>query len=327
MKDKLILFMLLIALFGGSNIATAKSDPRILNVLIPLDSRVPNASKQFGNLDYGLRIQVRNNVNEGNIINLTELPSKEAKIFPKVDLNSPLGIVTEQNLDQMASALGFKMNENFETDYILNVTIKECNVRARSYDIKHKEYRYSAATMISWELLNSDHQVIISSTTSTGHATANTQIGFVGAFLNAYYDALDGIDWSKIAPKLKISKSPAQEKNKQVSGEGDSALEGTVIRWYIISNPQGADITWRVISSTPDVKNTNGNYVGSTPYESTETFDIKGLTYNNSGNVQIEVTCEKNGYITQKRRFNLRQAIDQKEISTKFNLVKDEEND
>ncbi|MDE5550884.1 MAG: hypothetical protein K2I99_05980, partial [Bacteroidaceae bacterium] len=86
----------------------------------------------------------------------------------------------------------------------------------------------------------------------------------------------------------------------------------------------GADVSWRVVSSTPDVANTNSNFVGSTPYETTETFDIKGLTYNNSGNVQIEVSCEKPGYITQRKRFNLRQAIDQKEISAKFNLVKED---
>jgi len=36
------------------------------------------------------------------------------------------------------------------------------------------------------------------------------------------------------------------------------------------------------------------------------------------------VTCEKAGYVTQKKRFNLRQAIEQKEISTKFNLVMEE---
>lgn len=33
---------------------------------------------------------------------------------------------------------------------------------------------------------------------------------------------------------------------------------------------------------------------------------------------------EEAGYVTQRRRFNLRQAIDQKEISAKFNLVKEE---
>mgnify|MGYP001050080452 CR=1 FL=1 len=66
------------------------------------------------------------------------------------------------------------------------------------------------------------------------------------------------------------------------------------------------------------------NFIGSTPYESTETFDIRGLTFNNSGNVQIEVSCEKAGYIPQRRRFKLRQVIEQKEISTKFNLIKEE---
>ena len=71
------------------------------------------------------------------------------------------------------------------------------------------------------------------------------------------------------------------------------------------------------------MKNTNSKFVGTTPYETTESFDIKGMNYNNSGNIQIEITCEKPGYITQTKRFNLRQAIDQKEITTKFNLVKE----
>ena len=59
-------------------------------------------------------------------------------------------------------------------------------------------------------------------------------------------------------------------------------MEHTIIRWFIDSSPKGADVNWRVVSSTPDVKNTNQNYLGTTPYESTESFDIKGLTFNNS---------------------------------------------
>lgn len=140
----------------------------------------------------------------------------------------------------------------------------------------------------------------------------------------AYSNALANIDWDKVAFFLQRAKSASQEKNKQVTGEGDTALEHTVIRWYIDSTPRGADVQWRLISSTPDVKNTNQVYIGTTPYESTETFDIKGLTFNNSGDVQIEISCEKPGYITQKKRFNLRQAIEQKEISTKFNLIEEE---
>ncbi len=140
----------------------------------------------------------------------------------------------------------------------------------------------------------------------------------------AYTRALEDIDWDRIAFFLKKSDSPSLEKNKKVSGNGDTALESTIIRRYLDSTSKGADVSMRIVSSTPDVKNTNQNYVGTTPYESTEAFDIKGLTFNNSGDVQIEVTCEKSGYITQKKRFNLRQAIEQKEISTKFNLIKEE---
>lgn len=118
-------------------------------------------------------------------------------------------------------------------------------------------------------------------------------------------------------------KATKSKKNLKVKGDGSTKLENTVIRWYIESTPRGADVFTRVISSTDEVKNSNQNYVGSTPYETTEAFDIKGLSLKNAGDVQIEVTCEKAGYITQKKRFNILQAIDQKEISTKFNLVKE----
>lgn len=118
--------------------------------------------------------------------------------------------------------------------------------------------------------------------------------------------------------------APENNKPRYYESSGNTALGTTVIRWFIESTPRGADVYTRIVSSTPEVKNTNSNFIGSTPYESTETFDVSGLTYNNSGNVQIEVSCEKAGYVTQRRRFNLRQAIDQKEISTKFNLIKED---
>lgn len=295
------------------------------NISISLEGNPSDISRQYGKLDYGLRFQVRSEVDDNNIVNLTELPTKDATSFPSVVLENSLVTSTEQYLDRRATALGFDVSADFDTDYILSVTIKECKLRVRAYNTKHKEYRSSAAVLISWELLDSDHQTVIGATTSTGHATANSESRIATPLSEAYFKALDGIDWSRIAPKLKIAKNARMEKNKMVTGKGDTALESTVIRWYITSTPQGADVTWRVVSSTPDVKNTNGNYVGNTPYESTESFDIQGLTYNNSGNVQIEVSCDKSGYIPQKKRFNLRQVIDQKEISAKFNLVREDE--
>lgn len=105
---------------------------------------------------------------------------------------------------------------------------------------------------------------------------------------------------------------------------GNTELERTIIRWYFDSAPQGARIFWRVISSVPaEVKNTNELWLGSTPFEETRSFNIQGLTYANSRDVQIEIKVKRKGYIDQSKRFNVRQAIDQQEISSFFDLVEE----
>jgi len=112
--------------------------------------------------------------------------------------------------------------------------------------------------------------------------------------------------------------------NEQVSRDnpGGTTLERTIIRWYFDSEPRGARVFWRVVSSVPDqVKNTNELYLGTTPYEETRSFNILGLTYENSRDVQIEIKLVRPGYIDQIKRFNVRQAIDQQEISSFFDLV------
>lgn len=105
---------------------------------------------------------------------------------------------------------------------------------------------------------------------------------------------------------------------------GSNIMSNKILSWEVTSRPAGADVYWRIVSSTPAVKSTNKNYKSTTPYESTESLDIKGLTYDNSGNVQIEIICEKPGYLPQKKVFNLRAAIDQESINAHFTLVKDE---
>jgi hypothetical protein len=71
-----------------------------------------------------------------------------------------------------------------------------------------------------------------------------------------------------------------------------------------------------------EVKNTNELYLGTTPYEDTRSFNILGLTYENSRDVQVEIKVLRPGYMEQVKRFNVRQAIDQQEISSFFDLVK-----
>lgn len=103
---------------------------------------------------------------------------------------------------------------------------------------------------------------------------------------------------------------------------GTTDMEKAIIRWYIDSEPRGARISYRVISSVPaEVKNTNETYMTTTPLEETRSLNILGLTYENSNNVTIEVKIEKRGYETQVKRYNVRMALDQQEISSFFELV------
>lgn len=116
----------------------------------------------------------------------------------------------------------------------------------------------------------------------------------------------------------------AGEASNMVSRDqpGQTALERTIIRWYFDSDPRGARIYWRVVSSIPAiVKNTNETYLMTTSFEETRSFNILGLTYENSRDVQIEIKVSKRGYEDQVKRFNVRQAIDQQEISGFFELV------
>ena len=62
----------------------------------------------------------------------------------------------------------------------------------------------------------------------------------------------------------------------------------------------------------------------TTPYEETRSFGIEGLTYDNSRNVTVEIKVSKRGYEDQVKRFNVRQALDQQEISGFFELVEKE---
>lgn len=316
-------FVVAAAVAVAATAAEAKKPAGPSRIDVELPTRV-DVSQRYGNLDYGVRIQVSSDVRARDIVNTSDLPAKEAADFPTVSMEYSLTESTEQFLDRYASGLGLKVGASAGSDFVLKVAVRDFRLRVRDYNLKKKVFSSSAAMVINWELYSPEHELVVSSTTSTGRGSARTMEGIAQPLVEAFEQALEGIDWDRIASQLKIAKTGKQEKNKEVSGMGNSALEHTVIRWYILSSPQGADVSWRVVSSTPDVANTNANFVGTTPYESTESFDIKGLSYNNSGNVQIEVSCEKAGYLPQRKRFNLRQAIDQKEIATKFNLVKEE---
>lgn len=137
---------------------------------------------------------------------------------------------------------------------------------------------------------------------------------------------------SATSSDINTNYSPAVEavtyQNKQsyetVSASSSTSLEETIVRWDVQSRPQGADIFWRVVSKTPEVKSTNNKYLMTTPYEATKAIDIKGLTYQTSSNVRVILRCEKEGYMPQEKEFDVRMILDQEEISAFFRLVKEE---
>lgn len=285
----------------------------------------PQANKYI-NLDYGIRLNVKDGRANTQVLQKYDASATQK---PYVTVQPEVTSFVSESTRRYMRTMGFNLDADVATDYMLNLTIKEFNINYLSGT------GWTATVSLNVEVYDHNRKLVYPSVTAVGRANASSlgmsaqhianQWERASLILNqAYAAALEDIDWDRIAFFCDKASSPKQEANKQVTGDGSTSLESLVVRWYIDSTPKGADVTWRVVSSTPEVKNTNFNYVGSTPYESTETFDIKGLTYNNSGNVQIEISCEKAGYVTQRKRFNLNQVIDQKDLSTKFNLIKDE---
>ena len=300
---------------GVTKYIPAAPQPKVVNLALVKDAQ-PN---KYVNLDYGIRLNVTDSRADQRL--LTKYDASVTSM-PSVTVNPAVRSCVSESTRRYMRTMGFNLDADVATDYMMNLYIKDFNLGYLS------GIGWSATVMLEVCVYDANRQLVYPRVVATGRASmqgsaSNFAYG-TQAINAAYANALEDIDWDRIAYFLKKASSPKFEANKQVQGEGNTALESTIIRWFFDSTPRGADVYMRVISSTSEVKNTNQNYVGTTPYEATEAFDIKGLTYNNSGNVQIEVTVEKAGYAPSMKRFNLRQVIDQKEISSKFNLVKNE---
>lgn len=287
--------------------------PQIINLALNNDA----VRNRFINMDYGIKLNIKDKRTDSRILNKHD---KHPIYTPSVSVEPEISSFVNESLKEYMKTLGFSINSDIETDYLLDVTIDRFQVNYID------GLGWSGSVVLNLTVYDNYMKPVYPNTTIIGRYNReglSDDYKFASNIINkAYQKALNSIEWDRIAYFLRKADHPSLEKNKQVEGNGDTALEDQVITWQIYSSPNGADIYWRIISSTNDVKNTNRNYLGSTPYESTETFDIIGLTYNNSGNIQVEITCEKDGYTMQKKKFNLRQLLDQKEVSTKFNLVK-----
>ena len=319
-KIFLICISSLVLLLGMSSCISSlknKIFPSAQSVDVYLNAPQYNAPNRFSKLDKPIKVVAESDLANSDIFDASLSPYA---VFSKSDMTTYI-ITPSVKMFAQSTASDYMEKMKFDVspngDFTLYIKVNKFRVE------KFDKSETNCIASLSYRVTDRAGENVIPSGTAASKVTLEKNESYGDGLGRAYVAALDKINWDRIAGVLTVASSPKDEKNQMVKGNGDTALEHTVIRWFIESAPQGADVSWRVISSTPEVSNTNANYVGTTPYESTESFDIKGLTYQNSGNVQIEVTCEKAGYLAQRKRFNLRQVIDQKEISAKYNLIKE----
>lgn len=94
------------------------------------------------------------------------------------------------------------------------------------------------------------------------------------------------------------------------------------IHWKIDTDPQGAAIQYRIVSSTPEVANTANTYLERSPYEGVKAMNIKGVNHKNIEYVSLSIEVSKPGYYTQKKDISLSAIEQSDEVSIYFSLVR-----
>ena len=323
MKAKVILAMMMAALCSTScsmykSAPQAPPQPQTLTINLALTG-TPVADK-YANLEYGIRVNVQDARADKRLIQVYDAAATSR---PLVQVNPEVGSFVPESMRRYMRTMGFNMDADVATDYLMQVNIKEFHTDWLS------GIGWNGTVIMDVKIFDHNRQVVYPTTEVAGRASiygsAQSATYAQQAINTAYANALSDIDWDRVAFFLHRAKNPKDEANKQVKGDGNTALEHLVVHWNVNSRPQGADVSWRVISKTPEVKNQNYKYLETTPYEGSETLNIKGLTYNNAGNVQIEIKCEKTGYYSQTKKYDLLSLIDEQDVSYMFRLVKEDE--
>ena len=298
--------------------APAPAQPQTQTINLAL-VELPQADK-YANLEYGIRLNVQDDRSDKRLIQVYDATATSK---PVVNVNPTIGSFVPESMRRYMRTMGLNMDADVATDYLMQVTIKEFHTDWLS------GLGWNGTVIMDVKIFDHNRAVVYPTTEVAGRANIYGNANSVGlaqqAINKAYAAALADIDWDRVAFFLHRANNPKDEASKKVAGEGNTALEHLVIHWNINSRPQGADVEWRVVSKTPEVKNQNYKYLETTPYESSETLNIPGLTYNNAGNVQIEVSAVKKGYMSQSKRYDLLSVIDEKEVSGMFRLVPEDE--
>lgn len=330
MKSRTILLFLTSLLFVGCKTATLPSiskrpqsvftEPRPSSYTMNMVLTEKAMSNKYNNLDYGIRLNIQDSRAQKNVVQKYDA---NGAILPEIKINPGIGAFCTESFRSYMRTMGFHIGSDVATDFLLQIDVKDFHVDYIS------GIGWQGVVKLNISVYDNGHSIVYPDVEAVGRA--NQKLGNYNSFKSAnqalndaFANVMKDIDWDRIASFLRRASSPREEANKKVTGDGSTTLEHLVVHWNINSRPQGADVYWRVISKTPDVKNQNYKYLETTPYEGNEALDIKGLSYNNAGNVQIEIKVEKEGYYTQTKKHDVLSLIDDNDISYMFRLVKEE---
>lgn len=318
MKTKSLISLMVVAILATSCSAFRKAPaaPQQQRMTINLALTGNPVADKYANLEYGIRLNTQDSRADKQLIQVYDAAATSK---PIVTVNPEVTSFVPESMRRYMRTMGFNMDADVATDYLMQVSIKEFHTDWLS------GIGWNGTVIMDVKIYDHNRTVVYPTTEVAGRASvygsAQSAAYAQQAINQAYANALADIDWDRVAYFLHRAKDPKQEANKKVSGEGNTALEHLTVHWNVNSRPQGADVFWRVISQTPDVKNQNYKYLETTPYEGSETINIKGLTYNNAGNVQIEIKCEKKGYYSQTKKLDILSLIDDNDVSYMFKLV------
>lgn len=239
----------MIEILSASCVSQQLLSQKVVDVHMVVSNK--SVAEPFPNLDKSLELIIASNVSNQEIYDdsgFSNLTSNVRKILPNYEpyIFSPsVRTFAEEATQRYLQCMQF----NVEScgDYLLSIDIKEFKL------IQLDKSNMECKIKLLYKLNDATGQSVIPTRTVSSQERIgnNEDIGVVMG--QVYANALDKINWSDIARYLKISDNPKEVENAMVTGAGDTSLEHTIIRWFIASSPQGADVTWRVVSSTPDV--------------------------------------------------------------------------
>lgn len=277
---------------------------------------MPQANK-YVNLEYGIRLNVRDDRANQRLIQVYDGSSTTS--VPEAQANPTVMAFIPESTRRYMRTMGFNLDADVATDYLLQMLVKEFHVDYLS------GVGWYGTVILGISVNDHNKTLVYPNVEVEGRASvpgdAKNFVAANNAINQAYANALADIDWDRVAFFL----HKAKEDKKKTANEEGAPLDQVTVHFTIDSRPRGADIYWRVISQTPEVKNQPYKYLQTTDYESTETLNIKGLTRANAGNVQIEIKVEKDNFYPKSTKLSVLSLIDDNDVSKMFKLVPMEE--